>query len=96
MPAASATAPTRAAIAADRPDPVPMTELLTCLAALAALGLLGPLALRLARRHRAHAVLAASLLLVFGVNIVQVSPPPPREVEAEEHAEEDAEDDEPK
>ena len=73
-----------------------MTQVLTCAAALAALCFLGFFALRHARRHRAHAVLAASLLLVFGVNIAQVSPPPPREVEAEQHAEEDAEDDEPK
>ena len=73
-----------------------MIQVLTCAAALAALCLLGVPALRHARRHRAHAVLAASLLLVFGVNVAQVSPPPPREVEAEQHAEEDAEDDEPK
>ncbi|MET0272995.1 MAG: hypothetical protein ABW360_08395 [Phenylobacterium sp.] len=73
-----------------------MTHLLTSGAALAALCLLGFLAVRHARRHRAHAVLAATLLLVFGVNIAQVSPPPPREAEAEQHAEEDAEDDEPK
>lgn len=73
-----------------------MIQFLICLAALAALCPLGVLALRHARRHRAQAVLAASLLLVFGVNVTQVSPPPPREVEAEEHAEEDAEDDEPK
>jgi hypothetical protein len=73
-----------------------MIDLMIYLAALAVLCLLGFLALRHARRHRAHAVLAASLLLVFGVNVAQVSPPPPREVEAEQHAEEDAEDDEPK
>jgi uncharacterized membrane protein YoaK (UPF0700 family) len=73
-----------------------MIHVLTCVAAFAALCLLGVLALRHARRHRAHAILAASLLLVFGVNVAQVSPPPPREVEAEQHEEEDAEDDEPK
>jgi hypothetical protein len=73
-----------------------MIDVLTWIAALAALCLLGFLALRYARRHRAQAVLAASLLLVFGVNVAQVSPPPPRDVEAEQHAEEDAEDDEPK
>ena len=73
-----------------------MIDFLIYLAALPAFCLLGFLALRHARRHRVQAVLAASLLLVFGVNIVQVSPPPPREVEAEQHAEEDAEDDEPK
>ncbi|MBU1376034.1 MAG: hypothetical protein KKE02_05735 [Alphaproteobacteria bacterium] len=73
-----------------------MLQVLTCAVALAALCPLGFLALRHARRHRAHAVLAASLLLVFGVNITQVSPPPPREVEAEQHQEEDAEEDEPK
>lgn len=73
-----------------------MLEALTCLAVLAVVCPLGFLALRHARRHRAHAVLAASLLLVFGVNVAQVSPPPPRDVEAEEHQEADAEDDEPK
>lgn len=71
-------------------------SLLICLAGLAALGPLALLALRLARRHRAHAVLAASLLLVFGLNVAPTSPPPPRQIEAEEHVEEDAGDDEPK
>lgn len=78
------------------PDPNPLIDILISLSALAALFVLGFAALRHARRHRAHAVFAAGLLLVFGVNIVQASPPPPREVEAEQHAEEDAEDDEPK
>jgi hypothetical protein len=73
-----------------------MIDALKTAAALAALCLLGFAALRHMRRHRVHAVVAASFLLIFGVNVAQVSPPPPREIEAEQHEEEDAEDDEPK
>jgi hypothetical protein len=46
-----------------------MIDALKAVAAFAAACLLGFLALRHARRHRAQAVLAASLLLVFGVNV---------------------------
>ena len=49
------------------------------------------LALRLSKRHRNLAYMAAAFLLMFGMN-VKVDPPPPPHIEAVEH-DEDAEDD---
>ena len=50
---------------------------------------------RFARRHRRMAYGAASLLLLFGLNM-KVDPPPPPKIEAVERDEEEAKDDEPK
>ena len=52
-------------------------------------------AVRFARRHRRMAYGAATLLLLFGLNM-KVDPPPPPRIEAVEHEEEEAKDDEPK
>lgn len=49
---------------------------------------------QLARRHRRTAYAAATLLLLFGLNM-RVDPPPPPRTEAVEPDEEDAKDDEP-
>jgi hypothetical protein len=75
-----------------------MGALLQILAALAVVALMTPAAIWLlgaARRHRGVAAGLGGLLLVFGVNAA-VSPPPPPQVEAVEHEEETAGDDEPK
>ena len=52
-------------------------------------------AVRHAKKHRGHAMALATLMLVFGVNVHAAPLPPPR-VEASEHEEEKAGDDEPK
>ncbi len=56
---------------------------------------LAMLALRLSKKYRKTAYMAASLLLMFGMN-VKVDPPPPPRIEAVEHEDEEAPDDEPK
>lgn len=48
---------------------------------------------RFARRHRSMAYGAATLLLLFGLNM-KVDPPPPPRIEAVEHEKEKAKDDE--
>lgn len=53
------------------------------------------LGVRFARKHRSTAYAAATLLLLFGLQMKADPPPPPR-VEAVEPEEEAAKDDEPK
>lgn len=72
-----------------------MTDLAIALIALTAIGPLTICGVRFARKHRHVAFAAASLLLLFGVNVT-VDPPPPPRIEAVEHEVEDATDDEPK
>ena len=50
---------------------------------------------RFAKKHRSTAYAAATLLLLFGLQM-KVDPPPPPRLEAVEPDEEEAEDDEPK
>jgi len=50
-------------------------------------------AVRRAKRHRGQAMAVATLLTIFGIN-VQVTPPPPPTIEATQHREKEAADDE--
>jgi hypothetical protein len=72
-----------------------VTDIALALIALLATGPLAIWATRFARRHRRVAFAAASLLLVFGIN-VSVDPPPPPRIEAVQQEEQEAEDEEPK
>jgi uncharacterized membrane protein len=72
-----------------------VTNLVITLVAIVAIGPLSYLGLRLGRKYRRAGFAAASLLLLFGLNFT-VDPPPPQRLEAVEHEEEEAKDDEPK